>query len=153
MLQDHLDIYKSLNVHHVKYLVIGGVAAIFYGSPRMTKDLDLFIEATSPNAAKLLEALAAAGVGTATLTTPKKILANELTVLEDYVRVDVLTRIKGLTFQEAWPKRLMRMLGGVRVPVVSLDQLIQSKQASARSLDLQDVETLRKIKRLRRRGR
>ena len=97
MLQQHLDIYRSLNAHRVKYVVIGGVAAILYGSPRMTKDLDLFIEATPGNVRRLLDALEAASFGTASLTTPEKILANEVTILQDYVRLDLLTRIKGLT--------------------------------------------------------
>ena len=149
MLQGHLAIYKSLNAHRVKYVVIGGVASILYGSPRMTKDLDLFIEATPGNAARLLQALEAAGLGTASLTTPEKILANEVTILQDVCRLDILTRIKGLTFAQAWPQRVVKRLQGVRVPVVALDQLIQAKQAAGRPIDLQDVATLRTIKRLK----
>ena len=151
MLQGHLDIYKSLNAHRVKYVVIGGVAGIFYGSPRMTKDLDLFIEATPDNATRLLKALAAAQLGTASLTTPEKILANEVTILQDYCRLDVLTRIKGLTFAQAWPKRVVKRIQGVRIPVIALDQLIQAKRAAGRPIDVQDVATLRAIKRLRNR--
>lgn len=149
MLQQHLDIYRSLNAHRVKYVVIGGMAAILYGSPRMTKDLDLFIEATPRNAEQLLKALEAAGMGTAALTTPEKILANEVTILQDIVRLDVLTSIKGLTFAEAWPKRVVKRIKGVAVPVVTLEHLIQAKRAAGRTIDLQDVKTLRTIKRLR----
>jgi len=150
MLESHLELYRSLNAHRVRYVVIGGVAAIFYGSPRMTKDLDLFIEATPGNVTRLLKALAAAGIGSATLTTPAKVLANEITVLEDVVRVDLLTRIKGLTFHQAWPRRLMKTLGGVRIPVISIGHLIRSKRAAGRPIDQQDVTTLRTIKRLTR---
>ena len=149
MLQEHLDVYRSLNAHRVKYVVIGGVAAIFYGSPRVTKDVDLFIEASLRNATKLLRALEAAGFGTATLTTPEKSLANEVTILQDYCRLDILTTIKGLTFAQAWPKRVAKRINGVCIPLVRLDQLIQAKQAAGRSIDLQDVETLRTIRRLR----
>lgn len=151
MLQQHLDIYRSLNAQHVKYLVIGGMAAILYGSPRMTKDLDLFIEASSDNARKLLKALKAAGLGTAMLTTPEKILANEVTILQDYCRLDILTRIKGLTFAEAWPRRVIKSIHEVRVPTVALDHLIDSKRAVGRPIDVQDVIALRKIKRLKKR--
>lgn len=149
MLQQHLDIYRLLNAHRVKYVVIGGVAAIVYGSPRMTKDLDLFIEATPSNVVRLLNALRAAGLGTATLTTPEKILAHEVTILQDYVRLDLLTRIKGLTFAEAWPKRVVKRIHGVKVPLVTLEHLIRAKRAAGRTIDLQDVKTLRTIKRLR----
>lgn len=114
----------------------------------MTKDLDVFIDATPGNAARLLDALAAAGFGTASLTTPEQVLANEVTILEDYCRLDILTRIKGLTFAQAWSTRVMKRLDGIRVPVISLDQLIRAKRASGRPIDLQDVATLRTIKRL-----
>jgi len=77
-------------------------------------------------------------------------MANEITVLEDVVRVDLLTRIKGLTFHQAWPRRLMKTLGGVRIPVISIGHLIRSKRAAGRPIDQQDVTTLRTIKRLTR---
>ena len=68
-----LNIYKSLNKHRVKYILIGGIACILYGSPRLTKDTDIFIEGTLKNSTRLWGALKAINFGTIHLTTPEKI--------------------------------------------------------------------------------
>jgi hypothetical protein len=65
----HLAIYRSFNSHGVRYVVVGGLAAVLYGSPRLTKDLDCFIEPTLENANRALDALKEIHFGTATLTT------------------------------------------------------------------------------------
>ena len=78
-----LDVFASLNSHGVKYLVIGGVAAIAHGVPRTTFDLDMLIEATPENARRLLDALAGAHFGTALLTSPEDLLAQEITIFRD----------------------------------------------------------------------
>jgi len=59
------NVFASLNAHDVRYVVIGGIAAVLYGVPRATFDLDLLIEATPENAAKLLDALYEAGIASA----------------------------------------------------------------------------------------
>ena len=74
MLNPFLDVFSSLNSHGVKYLVIGGIAAIAHGVPRNTFDLDILIEATPENARRLLDALSDAGLGTALLTSPEELL-------------------------------------------------------------------------------
>lgn len=67
MLSRLKDVFASLNSHDVKYLVIGGTAAVLHGVPRATFDLDVLIEASSENASALLNALRSAGFGTAWL--------------------------------------------------------------------------------------
>ena len=143
---DHLAVYRSFNSHKVKYLLVGGLAAVLYGSPRLTKDLDLFIEPTLENATRALEALKAAHFGTAELTTPQQLLAHEVTLFQDYVRLDLLTVLKGIAFKEAWRHRVTKEIHGVRFPVISMDHLIQSKKAVARSIDLEDVKVLQKLR-------
>lgn len=140
-----LAVYKSFNSRRVKYVLIGGLAAVLYGSPRLTKDIDLFIEPTLGNAAKALAALKAIRFGTARLTTPEKILAHEVTILEDYFRVDLLTAVKGLSFSRAWRHRKIKRIEGIRIPVVSVEDLIRSKKAAGRSVDLEDVKVLQHI--------
>src|SRR5690349_19253835 len=105
MLNQFLDVFSSLNSHGVKYLVIGGIAAIAHGVPRATFDLDILIEATPENARRLLEALAAARFGTSLLTTPEDLLKHEITIFRDRVRIDVQTSTPGLVFHEAWERR------------------------------------------------
>ncbi len=147
LVEKHLRLYRSLSVHKVKYLLIGGVACGVHGSPRATVDIDLLIEPTQRNAKRLLAALSAAGFGTASLTAPDQVVAHELSVFEDWVRIDVLTRAKGLTFDAAWRRRVDRRLGGVTIHLVSLDDLIRSKRAAGRPIDRADVAVLHQIRR------
>ncbi len=142
-----LNIYKSLNRHKVRYIVIGGIACILYGSPRVTKDTDIFIEASLENSTRLLKALKAVNFGTADLTTAKKIIENEVSIFKDYVHLDALTKIKGITFEKAWAKRAIKRIRGVRIPLLHIDDLILSKKAAGRDIDLIDAKVLEKIKR------
>ena len=77
MLNRLKDVFKSFQQHNVKYVVIGGIAAVLYGVPRATFGLDILIEATPKNVQRLINALIDAGMGTATLTNADEILANE----------------------------------------------------------------------------
>lgn len=150
MFESHLELYRSLRRNKVKYLIIGGVACGIYGSPRVTKDLDIIIRPTLDNARRLLEALKEAGFGTAYLTTPEKIIANEINIFEDIIRLDVLTKVKGFIFDMAWKMRGVRILKGIKINVASLDDLIKSKKVSKRLIDKEDIKILKKIKRYRR---
>src|SRR5437660_6894983 len=78
MLHRLLDVFASLNSSGVKYLVIGGIAAIAYGVPRATFDLDVLIEANPENARRLLDSLGEIRFGTALLTSPEDLLAHDL---------------------------------------------------------------------------
>jgi len=131
-----------LSAHDVHYVVIGGVAAIVHGVPRTTFDVDLLIESTPDNAARLLAALHEAGIASASLTTPAGVLAHEITVFKDVLRIDVQTRTPGVEFPEAWLHRLERTVEGVRYWIVSRDHLIAMKQAAGRPKDLEDVRVL-----------
>lgn len=142
MLNRLLGVFESLHRHEVKYLVIGGIAAVLHGVPRATFDLDLLIEATPENANRLLEALLEAGLGTATLTTPEELLANEITIFRDRVRVDVQTRTPGLEFSRAWENRLTLQYQGRPLFVLQRCDLIRSNKAAGRKVDLQDVYAL-----------
>lgn len=143
----HRAVYRSFDSHGVKYVLIGGLAAVLYGSPRLTKDVDLFIEPTLGNASRALAALKAIGFRTASLTTPAKMLAHEVTIFEDYMRVDLLTVVKGLSFPDAWRRRAMKRIEGINVPVLHLKDLIKSKRAAGRSIDLEEIKILRRIHR------
>ena len=105
MLNRLKDVFACFQRHEVKYVVIGGVASILHGVPRATFDLDILILAESENAKRLLAALGEAGLGTASLTAPNDLLANEITVFKDRVRIDVQTSTPGLRFSDAWRNR------------------------------------------------
>lgn len=142
MLNQLVDVFRCLNSHEVKYVVIGGIAAVVHGVPRATFDLDILIEATQENAERLLAALTEARLGTASLTTADRVLSHEMTIFNDRVRVDVQTRTPGLNFDEAWSRRETMQHRSQNFFVVSLPDLIASKRASGRPVDLEDVRML-----------
>jgi hypothetical protein len=113
-----------------------------YGVPRATFDLDILIEASQENAQRLLDALAEAGLGTAKLTTAEDIVAHELTIFNDYVRIDAQTSTPGLEFEKAWTNREVMEYAGQEFYVVSEEDLIRSKRAAGRDVDLEDVRLL-----------
>ncbi len=146
MIDRYLKLFASLNKNKVEYLLIGGTLAIAYGVPRVTKDIDIFLNPTLQNAEALLNALKEFGMGTVALTNPQDICSTEVTIFKDFVRLDVLTQVKGLEFDEAWQKKIFLSLEEVNIPALNLDDLIQSKRASGRSEDLEDVRILEMAK-------
>lgn len=142
MLNRLTGVFASFRRHRVKYLVIGGIAAVLYGVPRATFDLDVLIEASRDNAQSLLDALIEADLGTASLTSADELLTNEITVFADWVRIDVQIRTPGLDFETAWERRNEMEYRGQPFYVVSREDLISSKRAAGRDVDLQDVRLL-----------
>lgn len=142
MLNRLKDVFRSFQQHEVKYIVIGGIASVLYGVPRATFDLDILVETTPDNARRLLDALLKAGLGTASLTSVEEILENEITIFKDRVRIDVQTSTPGLDFQEAWSRKETMHYMGQEFYVVSRQDLISSKRASGRDVDLEDVRLL-----------
>jgi uncharacterized nucleotidyltransferase DUF6036 len=136
------SVFASFQSHDVRYVVIGGIAAVLHGVPRATFDLDILIEATAPNAERLLQALREAGFGTADLVDAQGVLANEITVFNDRVRIDVQTSTPGLTFQDAWSRCETMDYQGQKFYVASRQDLIASKRAAGRPRDLEDVRVL-----------
>lgn len=142
MLNRLKDVFESFQKHDVKYMVIGGIAAVLYGIPRATFDLDILIEATQENARCLLDAFSDAGLGTASLTSADEILANEITIFKDRVRIDVQTHTPGIIFKDAWERKKVMNYYGQEFYIVCLEDLIASKKASGRTVDLEDARLL-----------
>ncbi len=141
---EHLrPLFVSLDSHKVEYLVIGGVAAIIHGVPRLTFDLDLAIRPTRGNAETLLAAFLDVGFGTAALTDPDDLLAHQVTLFDDRIAIDVQTRTSGLDFHAAYARRVTLDARGVPVQVVSVPDLIAMKEAAGRPQDLEDVRILK----------
>jgi hypothetical protein len=136
------SVFESFRSHEVKYLVIGGVAAILHGVPRATFDLDILIEATPGNASRLLEAMEQGGLATATMISAEELLAKEITIFRDRVRIDVQTSTPGMDFASAWERRQEMTFRGVRILVAGKEDLIASKKAAARPRDLEDARIL-----------
>jgi hypothetical protein len=142
MLNRLKDVFKSFQKHDVKYVVIGGIAAVVHGIPRATFDLDILIEATRDNVLRLLDAFSEAGMGTAHLTTPDDVLENEISIFKDVVRVDVQTSTPGINFKDAWDRRKTVEYQDQVFYVLSLEDLITSKRAAGRAVDMEDIRLL-----------
>jgi hypothetical protein len=142
MLDQLQSVFASFQRYEVKYLVIDGIAAVLYGVPRATFDLDILIEPNGDNSQRLLDALANAKLGTASMTTAEEILATEITVFKDRIRLDVQTSTPGLVFAGAWERRVTMSYRGQQFYVVARDDLIASKRAAGRTVDLEDVRIL-----------
>lgn len=136
------DVFSSLQRHKVRYIVIGGIAAVLYGVPRATFDLDILIDANMDNARNLLDAFLEARLGTAALTTANELISQEITIFKDRVRIDVQTSTPGLKFEEAWERRETMEYQKQEFFVASRADLIASKRAAGRPVDLEDVRLL-----------
>ena len=145
MFQDFLELLQCLNDSKVKYLIIGGYAVIKYAEPRYTKDLDIWVEASTLNAKKLLQALTKFGAPTENLSVPELSKPGLIFVFGiPPLRVDILNKAKGATFKTAWKNKNKFDLGGVKVNFISKSDLIKLKRASARQQDKADLEKLTK---------
>ena len=107
----------------------------------------MLIEASSENARKLLDAFQEAHLGTALLTTPEEVIAQEITIFRDRVRIDVQTSTPGTEFQDVWQHRETLSFQGVTIEIVGLEDLISTKRAAGRQVDLADVAVLEQKRR------
>src|SRR6185503_20279193 len=112
MIDQLQTVFASFQKNDVKYLVIGGIAAVLYGVPRATFDLDILIEPTKENADRLLIALSEVGFGTAEMTNAQEIIDTEITIFTDCIRLDVQTSTPGIRFDDAWNRRVTMTVKG-----------------------------------------
>jgi hypothetical protein len=140
-----LRVCRLLNAHRVRYVVAGGVAANLHGSVRATKDVGVLVPVDRANMERLLDALAELPWRVAAELDAEELLQKPVTIVGDDPRVDVLTLAWSVRFDDAWPRRRSRVIRGVRVPFLSLDDLRASKQ-TGRPSDLADLEALRGLK-------
>jgi predicted nucleotidyltransferase len=139
----------TLNRAKAKYLVIGGLACILHGYARATEDIDILIERTEENAARVLKALATVGYGFVREWTAAEILKRQITIIGDDPRVDIFTVAWSVKYEQAAPRSDTVAVAGVRIPVIGLDDLIETKR-TGRLQDAADIEALEEIRRLRR---
>ena len=148
MHKDFKDLLSAFNAHNVRYLIVGGYAYAEYTEPRTTKDLDLFIKSDPGNAKAVFRALAQFGAPIAGLTEADFVDGSTLQIGMPPNRIDVLQRIDGITFDEAWAHRIEGDFGGeIVASVISREDLIRNKLAAGREQDLLDVKVLRAVER------
>lgn len=146
MLPDWIELCESFRAHGVEFLLVGGQAVIAHGYPRLTKDMDLWVRPTATNGARVLAALTAFGAAPEGITPERFEDPRTLLVLgREPFRVDILTDIPGVGFDEAWAERVEVTLDGVNVPVIGRRELIKNKRTVGRLQDLADVEALERL--------
>ncbi|MFN0253686.1 MAG: nucleotidyltransferase [Kofleriaceae bacterium] len=139
--RDFRDMLATLESHGVRYLVVGGLAVAVHGTPRYTKDLDLWVECSPENASKLVAAINAFGLGSLGLVDAD-FLDPDIVIQLGYEpnRIDLLTALTGLTFADVYPKRHYAELDGMRIPIIDRESLLANKRALGRPHDLDDAK-------------
>jgi hypothetical protein len=137
------ELFKCCNARRVRLVIVGGYAFSFHAKPRYTKDIDLFVDPTPANARQLLQALDDFGFGELNLTVEDFTKAGSIVQLGvPPNRVDLMTSIDGVTFDEAWAGRVEGTYGVEPVFYLGRAELIRNKRASGRTQDLADLEEL-----------
>lgn len=139
---DFKEFLKLLNDHKVRYLLIGGYAVAYYGYPRATLDMDVWIAQDPENAKRVTKALIAFGFDTPELSPNLFLHDNIVRMGVPPLRIEVLTAISGVSFDECYSECVHEIFDGVVVTLISLSQLRQNKRASGRHKDLDDLEHL-----------
>lgn len=139
------DMVLELTAAGVEYLIVGGHAVAAHGVVRATLDIDIFVRSNPENASRVMQALRAWGAPVETHGISEADFSNPGTVYQLGLpprRIDLLTKIDGVTFDEACEGKLVVRLGDVEFPVIGREALIRNKLASGRHKDLGDVEAL-----------
>ena len=140
---DFRDFLKLCNQKRVKYLLIGGYAVGYYGYPRATGDMDIWIERSAENAAKMVAVLIAFGFDVPELSSDLFLEEGKIVRMGvPPIRLEILNEISGVTFAECYPCRERVKLDGIRVDIIRLEDLKTNKAAAGRLKDLDDLEHL-----------
>jgi predicted nucleotidyltransferase len=162
------EVFRALNQGEIRYLVVGGVAAVLHGVPRVTADLDVMVELSSTNLNKLVKVLEQLGYVPGTpvplcdLTDAQKRRrwreekhATVFTVLHPdrpYESVDILLE-NPIAFEEVEARKEVLVAGSLAIPLVCLEDLIDLKRRTGRDQDRLDAMSLEKVQKLERRQR
>ena len=141
--QDFEDILELFARHHVRYLIVGGLAFIYHAKPRYTKDIDLWIDADRENVGRANRALEEFGSPMLmTVDDPEEIL--QLGVAPN--RIDILRETIALSFDEVWPRRIESHYGSAPANWIDLDSLLAIKSAIDHPRHQEDARILRAVR-------
>jgi len=141
--KDLREFIASLNSHRVDYVIVGAYALAFHGHPRYTGDIDILVGAAPENASRLEEVLREFGFGEAGLSARDFLEPEQVIQLGRAPnRIDLLTSITGVSFEEAWANRVPAELDGIPVSFIGRELLIRNKRATERVQDHADLEAL-----------
>ena len=145
---DFLDLLRALRGADVRFMVVGAYAVAVHGRPRATKDLDVWVEPSAENAPRVIRALVdfgapLMGLTASDLETP----GVGLQIGMEPLRIDVLTKVSGPSFGEAWATHIVVAFSeDVTCPVIGFDALLANKRAAGRPQDLADIDALERLR-------
>ena len=140
---DFDEFVGSLIAHGVEFLIVGAYALAFHSAPRFTGDLDVFVQPTLDNAAKLIATVRAFGFPVAELE-PKDVIDPRriLQMGEEPVQIHVMSAISGVSWDEAWRNRVDGACGSQRAAFLGRETFLQNKRAAGRPKDIADIDAL-----------
>jgi len=141
--RDFVELFRSLNARSAEYLIVGGYAVAFYGYPRFTGDIDFFVNPSEENAGRVLAALEDFGFSGLDLSEGD-FRSPDLLVSLGYPpeRVDIVSSISGVSWEEAWAGRFAGSFGGESVFFIGRSELIRNKRSTGRPQDKVDADIL-----------
>ncbi len=138
--KDFSEFVELFLEHNVRFLIVGGYALAAHGLPRATGDLDAWVWTDSNNAQNIVSALQSFGFSNLSITTEDFIKQDSIVQLGyPPFRIDILTSIDGVDFEQAWSNKFLVELNDREVPFISRDDLIANKKAVGRPQDIADV--------------
>jgi len=141
--QDFKEFLKLLNDHQVEYLLVGGYAVGYYGYPRATADMDIWIALHPKNAEKIVAVLIEFGFNVPELSPVLFLRENQIIRMGlPPIRIEITTTLSGVSFDICYANRVIDILDGVKVPLIRLEDLKINKRAAGRYKDLNDLENL-----------
>ena len=141
--KDFSEFLKLLNSKQIEYLLIGGWAVGYYGYPRATGDMDIWVSRKKENAVKIVEAFKEFGFDVPTLSIELFTKQNQVTRIGiPPMRIEILTTISGVSFEECFNNRQIAEVDDVNINFINLQDLKKNKAASGRYKDLDDLEKL-----------
>lgn len=141
--KDFRELFELLNANDVKYLLIGGYAVGYYGYPRATNDIDVFVADDHANSRNLVKALSEFGFSGENLS--EELFTQKKSIIEmgvEPMMIQIMNFASGISFDEAYARRVVVRIEGVDVSLISKDDLKTNKLASGRYKDLADIERL-----------
>ncbi len=140
---DFKELLELFNEHKIEYIIVGAYALAYHGAPRFTGDIDIFVNPSIENAQRILSALVDFGFGSLNLTVEDFQNPNSVVQLGvPPVRIDLITSITGVAWEEADKGKVEGLYGNIPVPFLGREQYIVNKRAIGRKKDLADLEYL-----------
>ncbi len=146
--KDFKDFLKALNNHDVEYILVGGYAVILHGYNRTTGDMDIWVKKSEENYRRIVLAFEEFKMPVFDMTLENFLNNPEMDVFSfgvPPIRIDLMTEVKGLTFDDAYQRKIINQIEDTFVKLIHKEDLIKAKMAVKRYKDLSDIEHLKDL--------